>query len=596
MNSIEYWEKRKAKRMFEYMGLSEDAALEIAKLYRKASMYTTQEMTQIFNRYKTKFGLSEAEAHRILNTLKDSNSLDELRKVLRNKELTAEHKEALELLEAPAYRARINRFQKLQENIDSVMKNVYGQEKDFSTSHYIDLGYDAYYKSMFDIQKHVGLGFNFTQLNARDFDTLLNSNWSGSNYSQRIWENTEELAQRVKEELLVSLLTGRTERETAAIIQNEFDVGAYKARRLIRTESAFVAEEMEAKSYEECGAEKYRFLAVLDLKTSEICRAKDNQVFELSKRKTGVNYPPLHPWCRSTTCIYIDDETLEHMTRIAQDPITGKNIKVPANMSYKEWRKKYVPESFTPEQLKGMYKNLSADERQYSNYRNVLGDEYVPKTRDEFLAIKYDKKNPGKWEDIKAKYRTVNRYKVDYGEVKASQILELDKAAFEAKDLFMTRKAQKGNVASMKIGDEISIASSQISNTNEDNYKNYKGNKDKLILSPQNKRLTPHTVENPYKGHENDYSRDKDTEYKFFEYIYDNVINRKISNQKIIILSQKDMCFSCDSVYNELVNKKEIKDAQIEICVVSGKSNDLWNYRKYKSEGLNNIKNKRKET
>lgn len=344
MNSIEYWEKRKAKRMFEYMGMSEDAALEIAKLYRKASMYTTQEMTQIFNRYKSKFGLSEAEAHRILNTLKDPNSLAELRKVLRNKELTAEHKEALELLEAPAYRARINRFQKLQDNIDSVMKNVYGQEKDFSTSHYIDLGYDAYYKSMFDIQKHVGLGFNFSQLNARDFDVLLNSNWSGSNYSQRIWENTEELAQRVKEELLVSLLTGRTERETAAIIQNEFDVGAYKARRLIRTESAFVAEEMEAKSYEECGAEKYRFIAVLDLKTSEICRAKDNQVFELSKRKTGVNYPPLHPWCRSTTCIYIDDETLEHMTRIAQDPITGKNIKVPANMSYKEWRKKYVPE------------------------------------------------------------------------------------------------------------------------------------------------------------------------------------------------------------------------------------------------------------
>ncbi len=390
MNSIEYWEKRKAKGMFEYMGMSEDAALEIAKLYRKASMYTTQEMTQIFNRYKTKFGLSETEARRILNTLKDPNSLDELRKVLRNKEQTAERKEALELLEAPAYRARINRFQKLQDNIDSIMKNVYGQEKDFSTSHYIDLGYDAYYKSMFDIQKHVGLGFNFAQLNARDFDVLLNSNWSGSNYSQRIWENTEELAQRVKEELLVSLLTGRTERETAAIIQNEFDVGAYKARRLIRTESAFVAEEMEAKSYEECGAEKYRFLAVLDLKTSEICRAKDNQVFELSKRKTGVNYPPLHPWCRSTTCIYIDDETLEHMTRIARDPITGKNIKVPANMSYKEWYEKYVESNPQAKTIEKMYKNKSSDKKQYHKYKTLLGSENVPKSFEDFQDMKYN--------------------------------------------------------------------------------------------------------------------------------------------------------------------------------------------------------------
>lgn len=567
MNSIEYWEKRKAKRMFEYMGLSEDTALEIAKLYRKASMYTTQEMTQIFNRYKTKFGLSEAEARRILNTLKDPNSLDELRKVLRNKEQTAERKEALELLEAPAYRARINRFQKLQENIDSVMKNVYGQEKDFSTSHYIDLGYDAYYKSMFDIQKHVGLGFNFTQLNARDFDTLLNSNWSGSNYSQRIWENTEELAQRVKEELLVSLLTGRTERETAAIIQNEFDVGAYKARRLIRTESAFVAEEMEAKSYEECGAEKYRFLAVLDLKTSEICRAKDNQVFELFKRKTGVNYPPLHPWCRSTTCIYIDDETLEHMTRIAQDPITGKNIKVPANMSYKEWCKKYVPESFTPEQLKGMYKNISADEIQYSNYRNVLGDEYVPKTRDEFLAIKYDKNNPSKWMDLKAKYRTVNRYKVDYGEVKVSKILELDRIALNSKNSFTKSNFRKnGNVGVLQYDGKTKVAFSKMNEVTNESYAKFTGDKDNVILLSSNQHYKTAKKGDVVDGKPTKGPRCVDSEAKFFEYMRELHPNKEDAFE-FTILSERNMCESCRNVKDQFQN--EYKNAKINI--VSGK-------------------------
>ena len=38
------------------------------------------------------------------------------------------------------------------------------------------------------------------------------------------------------------------------------------------------------------------------------------------------------------------------------------------------------------------------------------------------------------------------------------------------------------------------------------------------------------------------------------------------------------MCFSCDSVYNELVNKKEVIDANIKINVVSGKNNKLFEY------------------
>ena len=51
-------------------------------------------------------------------------------------------------------------------------------------------------------------------------------------------------------------------------------------------------------------------------------------------------------------------------------------------------------------------------------------------------------------------------------------------------------------------------------------------------------------------GHENEYNRDIDTEYKFFEYIYDKVLNGELKNKNITILSQKDLCFSCDSVYN----------------------------------------------
>jgi hypothetical protein len=189
----------------------------------------------------------------------------------------------------------------------------------------------------------------------------------------------------------------------------------------------------------------------------------------------------------------------------------------------------------------------------------------------------------------------VNRYKTDYGKVDAETILELDREALTAKDKYMTTKAGKGNVASMKIDDDIYIASSQISGVFEPNYLNYKGEKSKLVLSPDTARLTPHLKSVPYKGHEGEYSRDIDTEYKFFEYIYDKVLKGELKNQEIYILSQKSMCFSCDSVYNELVNKKEVIDANIKINVVSGKNNKSWDYRNYETKALNNIKKKVKK-
>ena len=401
MNS--YWEKRKAQRMFEYMGIAEDTAQEIAKLYRKASMYTNNQLSQIFNRYKTKFGLSEAEAYRILNTLKDKTSLDELRTVLKSGVSSDEKKEIIQLLEAPAYRARINRLQDLQNEIDVMMRNVYNQEKDFNTNHYVSLASEAYYKSMYDIQKSVGFGFNFHTLSAKDFDLLLGSKWSGENFSSRIWKNTQKLAEDLKEELLVSLMTGRKEEKVAQILSSKYNTGINEARRLVRTESNYVAGEMEAKSYEECGADRYIYCATLDMKTSKICRELDGKVFYLKDREQGKNYPPMHPWCRSTTIIYIDDKTLSEMTRIARDPETGKTYKVPANMSYEEWYEKYVESNPKAKSAEKAYQSKSSDKKQYERYKDVLGKENMPKTFADFQDMKYN--NIEQYDQLKVNYK-----------------------------------------------------------------------------------------------------------------------------------------------------------------------------------------------
>ena len=125
------------------------------------------------------------------------------------------------------------------------------------------------------------------------------------------------------------------------IFQEQFGVNAFCARRIVRTESAYVANAAQAKAYGEAGIERYRFVATLDSRTCECCAALDGRVFELANAKPGTNYPPMHPFCRSTTIADFGDDELKGLERLAKDK-DGNTVKVPADMSYEEWHREFV--------------------------------------------------------------------------------------------------------------------------------------------------------------------------------------------------------------------------------------------------------------
>ncbi len=334
----QYWKNRAAQRMWEYMQSAEETADEAAKFYQKAAAYLNQEIDGIFEKYMTKHNLSEGEAYELLNQMTDRASIQELLQKLQNGAKDTEKEQLIQKLEAPAYRARIERLEQIQSQLDQIMRNVYQQELALSTSHYAALVEEAYYKSIFDIQQRSGYGFSFAKVDQKMIERLLKSRWSGKNYSTRIWNNTGALAQTLKEELLVSLVTGRTERETAAIIMQKFAQGSSQARRLIRTESSYITGQMDLQSYDECGIEKYVYLATLDLRTcQEDCAPLDGKIFPVKDAKPGVNMPPMHPWCRCTTISYFSDEILRSLRRRARDPVTGKTYTVPGDMTYQKW-------------------------------------------------------------------------------------------------------------------------------------------------------------------------------------------------------------------------------------------------------------------
>ncbi len=242
---------------------------------------------------------------------------------------------------AGAYRYRITRIEELNRDINRQCRELYKTENRHITSALRNVAEDSYYREIFSIQKGTGLGFSFSKFPRQDVDRILRSNWSGSNYSQRIWKDVNGMTARLKNELLVSMLSGRSSEKTTRIFQERFGVNAYCARRLVRTESTYVANAAQSRAYDEAGIERYRFVATLDSRTCECCAALDGKVFELANAKPGTNYPPMHPFCRSTTIADFGDGELAGLERRAKDK-DGNTVKVPAGMTYEDWHRKFV--------------------------------------------------------------------------------------------------------------------------------------------------------------------------------------------------------------------------------------------------------------
>ena len=341
MKSREYWELRKAELMHTQIERADITFEEISKVYDESKKYIEKNVKGVFNKFSLEYGLTKKEAEQVVNLMR-SKKASNLVPALNLAPMSERVQRVLNDLNSPAYVSRINRLQKLIDEIDNVQRYIAKHEIAKTTDLYKDVAKRGYYNNIHQMQTQTGIGFSFNALDEDLVERLIKTPWNGRNYSERIWNNTRKLSETLKDEVLQAVLTGKKEKDVTDELINRFNVGEFESKRLIRTETAHINNEMEALSYEEADIEKYRFVAVLDTRTSHVCREHDYKVYKVSERQVGVNYPPLHPFCRSTTIAVFDDDDLTELSRRARDPKTGKTTTIPGDMDYEDWYDKYV--------------------------------------------------------------------------------------------------------------------------------------------------------------------------------------------------------------------------------------------------------------
>lgn len=339
----DYWEKRSTQLMLENERDTKYTIKDILNIYNQATNNINKEIERIYRNYAKDGVLSEGALLKMLNTKETKTHYDNLLYVINNHIQNNDlKKKLLAKYNAPAYSYRISRLQALQDNIDIEMNKITTLEQKVTKVRYVNTVEKSYYKNIYNIQKGVGVGFDFTHLNTKALKILLAHRWiEGKNYSQRIWVNVEKLGNYLKTNLTAGMITGSSVQKMSKDLSEYMNVGMFNATRLVRTEVNHFTNEATALAYEECGIDRYQFSATLDIKTCDRCAALDNKIFNIKDKKIGVNYPPMHPNDRCTTTPYIGEDGIKGLKRRARDK-NGNYTEVPADMDWQEWKSKYI--------------------------------------------------------------------------------------------------------------------------------------------------------------------------------------------------------------------------------------------------------------
>ncbi len=344
MRDRAYWKKRFEQLEQAQHQIGNQCFADIEKQYRKAQKQIEGQISMWYQRFISNNGsISLQEAKRMLS----DRELDELkwdvREYIRHGEENAVSGEWMQQLENASARYHISRLEALKLHTQQSLETLFGKQLS-SIDHAMRESYiSGYYHTAFEIQKGVGVGWDFATLDEKAIAKVICKPWAadGKNFSERVWGNRKKLVRELETTLTQNIILGQDPQKAIDAIAKELERSKNVTGRLVMTEEAFFSSAAQRDCFQDLDVEQYEILATLDSHTSEICRNMDGKVFKASEWEIGQTAPPFHVWCRSTTIPAFGDE-FDAIGKRAARGEDGKTYYVPAGMTYQEWQQAFV--------------------------------------------------------------------------------------------------------------------------------------------------------------------------------------------------------------------------------------------------------------
>ncbi len=275
---MDYWKKRMLAAQKEYSDKSIDSINEqLKKYYKKA-------MTSTINDF-------EAVYDKVLNTVEEGKPVT-----------------TADLYKLDKYyqmQAQLNkRLQKLGDKQCNIMSKEFEAEyKHIYNALSIDKNETAIQAMISDAA--------FAQIDEKAAEKVAQEIWcsDGKSWSDRVWDNVNDLQQTLNDNLIDCIVAGKKSTELKKSLMERFSVSYHRAETLTRTEIAHIETQAAQDRYKSYGIQQVEILADTDSRTCDICARLDHKKLSIND-----DMPiPVHPNCRCCIIPVVDKENKENM-------------------------------------------------------------------------------------------------------------------------------------------------------------------------------------------------------------------------------------------------------------------------------------------
>lgn len=316
MANNDYWAEREEKWIMQQIKDDALVAQKIELEFNRALVDINKDITAFYTSYAKSQNISMAEAMARVSAFDVKGFESTAKQMVADKDFSPNANERLKLYNATM---RINRLEYLKSQI--------GVELAKSNSKIEKLMGNKLTKAYQQrVERQSGI-LSEQQLKdvLKSAQTIVNADFQGATWSDRIWANNDTLKSRLEQLLTRSLIQGINPNVLARNLRDqfkkEFDNARYMAERLMRTETARVQDVAQMKSFEKYGYKYCKWIA--EPSACKICLgiASDGEGGEGIYPIDDAPTIPVHANCRCSKAAYVPDAETKDNIKEAMDKI-----------------------------------------------------------------------------------------------------------------------------------------------------------------------------------------------------------------------------------------------------------------------------------
>ena len=295
----EYWTERALQQEQNAQIVADRYMAQIGQSLADYKHQLVSEIEKFYARYAVDNKMTHAEAKQYL-TDKERREFKHVT-LERFREMALNPDTPTPLLDALGHRHRISRKEALLAEIERLTAELYGKPDGIHDKVTEALS-DVYIKGKIHQAKNLA-HFGIIEKPILGVDAVkhkMASNWSGKTFSTNVWGHDAAVYKSISDTINKGLTGGWSIDRMARALSERTGVAYHRADTLVRTETTFYNNLATLDTIKELGGDHYEIVAVLDSRTSEICRLENHEVHSVKEYEPGRTAPPFHVRCRST--------------------------------------------------------------------------------------------------------------------------------------------------------------------------------------------------------------------------------------------------------------------------------------------------------